>query len=342
LGQAAEAKGLETSPSRFQVSLEVLSYIRVVMAAVSQLTGSVSLLHNNLTSSSNGWVATIHNSLNPGGGKLLLHALTSGQSKDGPEVAQATSVRFLETSHGPILVVTSADGTKFYTEDATALMFYLPMTDGAAADSLKHHQASCFVPTLEHVVVGTSKGTIFPVQASALGQYIPMTESSPSNPTTEVSDVCFSTLADSVVSVHTNGDLRMWTPSADGPYVNADVLPGACQAPVRVLPLGQHLLVADGPGMLLLFDAISRELKVEVTAHARWLSAVVSREDLGQVVTVGEDTVLNVWQVEPTAGIVSLQHSSVVTDKLLTGVALHGSGASVAAYDSDQLCHVNF
>jgi len=311
------------------------------MAAVSQLTGTASLLHNNLASSSNGWVASIHNSLNQGGGKLLLHALASGQSKDGPEVVQATSIRFLETPDGPVLCVSSTNGTQIYTEDASALIFYLPLSEGGTSD-LNFHQAACFVPSLNQIVIGTSKGNLYPICAAGAGQYMPLTESPPMSQTTEVVDVCFCALAAAVISVHSNGDLRLWSPVDNGPYINSDMLPGACQAPVRVCSLGQFIAIADGPGTVLLLDAISREIKVEIPSHARCLSAAVSREDIGQLVTVGEDTVLNVWQVDTASGQVSLQHSSVVTDKLLTGVALHGSGASVAAYDSDQLCHVNF
>ncbi|CAJ1348729.1 unnamed protein product [Effrenium voratum] len=311
------------------------------MAAASQLTSVASLLHNNLASSSNGWMASIHNSLNAGQGKLLLHALASGQSKDGPELVQATSIRFLETSQGPVLVVTSTNGTQVYAEDATALLFYLPVSDSASPDSLRYHQAACYVPSLQHIVIGTSKGNIWPVNAAA-GQYVQMHESAPSSPTAEVADLCFCPLADAVVSVHNNGDLRLWRASQEEPYTNSEVVPNACQAPVRVVSLGAQLAIADGPGTILIFDALSRELKAEVTAHARWLSAAVSREDMGLIVTVGEDTVLNVWQVESSEGIVTLMHSTTVTDKLLCGVALHGSGASVVAYDSDQLFHVNF
>eukprot|EP00438_Fugacium_kawagutii_P007426 Skav210435 [mRNA] locus=scaffold1297:51326:53895:+ [translate_table: standard] len=50
----------------------------VPMAAASQLTSGASLLHNNLASSSTGYIACIHNSLNAGQSKLLLHALASG------------------------------------------------------------------------------------------------------------------------------------------------------------------------------------------------------------------------------------------------------------------------
>ncbi|CAL1135714.1 unnamed protein product [Cladocopium goreaui] len=312
------------------------------MAAASQLTSGASLLHNNLASSSTGYVASIHNSLNAGQGKLLLHALASGQSKDGPEVVQATSIRYLETLHGPVLVVTSTNGTQVYTEDASALIFFLPLSDQAGPDSIRYHQAACFVPTTQHMVIGTSKGTIWPVSAVAAGQYVQLHESAPSSPTAEVSDLCFSPIADAVVSVHNNGDLRLWQVSEDAPYTNSDVVANLCQAPVRVVSLGAQLAVADGPGSIFILDATTRELKAEVTAHGRWLSAAVSREDIGLLVTVGEDTVLNVWQVDPSEGIVSLHHSTVVADKLLCGVALHGSGASVVAYDSDQLYHVNF
>merc|ERR1712127_152821 len=98
-------------------------------------------------------------------------------------------------------------------------------------------------------------------------------------------------------------------------------------------------LVAYGPGTYCLLDAVTLEAQAEVTAHARWITAVDVREDLGFVATVGEDTVLNVWQVDAGTGRIGLQHTSVVTDKLLTGVVL-GHGAMVTAYDSTDLFHI--
>ncbi|CAE8626833.1 unnamed protein product, partial [Polarella glacialis] len=253
--------------------------------------GSVSLIHNNLAGSSSGWIASIHNSLNPGGGKLLLHSLTTGECKDGPEVVQATSVRFVETSHGPVLCLTSTNGTQIYTEDATTLIFYLPIADaGGDSQQLKFHQAACFVQTLQHIVVGTSKGSVYPISAAGAGQYMAISESEPSSFTTEVADLCYCAMADAVVSVHSNGDLRVWTPAVSGPYTNSLVVPGACQAPVRIMSLGPRLIVADGPGSLLIYDAFTCELQVDVSAHGRSISAAVVREDLDQIVTVGEDT----------------------------------------------------
>jgi len=303
------------------------------------LTGTASLLQNNLAYSSGGWAAIVHNSVNPGGGKLLLSHL-GGASKDGPEVSQGTSVRYLELNAGPILVVTSTSGTQIYNEDASAMLFYMPINDSTGSP-LKYHQGACLVPSLQHVVVGTSKGSLVLAQAQSLDQYVVMSEGQPAGPASAVTDLCFNPLSDTVVSTHHDGEMRVWMVNPAGCYENPSVLPATGQAPVRVVALGSRLLVAYGPGTFCLFDAISYDLQVEVTAHARWLTGLAVREELGFVATVGEDTMLNVWQVDASTGQVGLQHSSVVTDKLLTGVCFSNTGLVVSAYDASELFHVN-
>eukprot|EP00933_Yihiella_yeosuensis_P000967 TRINITY_DN10152_c3_g2_i1.p1 TRINITY_DN10152_c3_g2~~TRINITY_DN10152_c3_g2_i1.p1 ORF type:complete len:310 (-),score=38.96 TRINITY_DN10152_c3_g2_i1:101-1030(-) len=309
------------------------------MAASAQLTGTASLIHNNLGISTSGTAVSVHNSLNPGSGKLLLHSLSTGQSQDGPEVVQVQSIRYVETATGPLLCVALSNGTQFYSEDAGTLLHFLPLAEGES-EGVSYHQGACFVPTTSHIVIGTSKGTLAAVHVDG-GVFSPLAESAHSSPTGEVADVCFSALYNTVATVHNNGDLRTWTPDANG-YIPANAIPNCCQAPVRVLALGSRLCVADGMGTLLFYDAASFELQIEVTAHARNLTACALREDLNQIVTVGEDTVINCWHVEPTDGKIALHHSSVVSDKLLTGVAIHAAGASVTAYDSDQIYHINF
>jgi len=303
------------------------------------LTGTVSLLQNNLSSSSGGWSALVHNSVNPGGGKLLLSHI-NGSSKDGPEVTQATSINYVELSFGPALVVCSTNGTQIYNEDATAMLFYMPINDSTGA-ALKYHQSASLVPTLHHIVVGTSKGSLLPVQALSLDQYVALPECNPAGAASAVTDLCFNAVSQTVVSCHHDGELRVWTTNPAGAYENPTHLPAIGQVPVRVVALGSRVLVAYGPGTFCIFDAVSYECQVEVTAHARWLTAMSVREELGFVATVGEDTVLNVWQVDAGTGQVGLQHSSVVTDKLLTGVSFAGAGLAVSAYDANELFHVN-
>jgi len=307
--------------------------------AIATLTGTTSLLHNNLASSSGGWTAIVHNSVNPGAGRLLLSKM-GGASKDGPDVSQATSVSYVELSHGPVLVVSSTNGTQIYNEDGTAMVFYMPINDSTAAP-LKYHQGACLEPALQHIVIGTSKGSLMAVQALTADQYVALVESQPAGAASGVVDLCFNAISNTIVSAHHDGEMRIWTINAAGAYENPTVLPAMGEAPVRVVPLGVRLLVAYGPGTLCIFDAITHELQAEITAHARWITALAVREDLGFVATVGEDTMLNVWQVDANTGQVGLQHSSSVADKLLTGVAFSSTGMLVSAYDTSDLYHVN-
>lgn len=310
--------------------------------ACARFTETASLVHNNLVCSPSGqWLACAHNSVNAGSGKLMLHDLTSGTSKDGPEVSKATSIRYLQLSHGPVLVVSSAIGTQIFNEDATTLLFFLPLNDaGVETESLKEHKGACLVPHLNHIIIGTSKGTLAAVHMPSADSCVAKAESPPSVPTAEVADVCFSTQAQTVLSVHNNADLRVWTPNADGPYVNTAAFPSSGPAPVAVAALGSRFLVAYGPGTICFYDATSCAWQVELTAHARWITAIAVNEDAGVVASVGEDTIINLWTVDAGTGTVGLQHSSIVTDKLLTGVVLRDGCAAVAAYDSDEIYNV--
>lgn len=311
--------------------------------AAHKLTATASLLHNNLTMSASGYIACIHNSQNPGGGKILIHA--GGQSRDGPEVTQGTTIRFLNLASGQVLCVCSHSGTQIYTEDASALLFFAAAADGGERpEMLKHHQGACVEPNLQHVVIGTSAGGLVVVGTGT--SFVALAELPPPSPATSVADLCYGAsagcAAGSIVTAHDDGELRIWTPADTGHYINSNVAPSAGEAPVRISPLGSRLLVAYATGHLRIFDGAALELQVEITAHARCLTAIDLREDFGQIATVGEDTALNVWLVDPANLEVSLQHTSVVAAKLLTGVVLTNTGAAVCAYDSDDLCTVNF
>jgi len=274
----------------------------------------------------------------------MLHSLPSSQSKEGPEASQVTSVRYLELAHGCVLCVSSTNGTQIYNEDATTLLFFAPISDPTGSPGIqKCHQAACVVAPFQHIIIGTSEGSLILVQAAACDKYVAMPDSAPATgAATEVTDICYCAAAQSVFSAHTNGEIRIWQPAQSGPYTNVATMAGSGQSPVAISSLGARLLVVYGPGTICLYDAISpeHELQVEISAHARWINGCAVREDQGLVATVGEDTVLNVWQVDPNTGRVGVHHSSVVTDKLLTGCVFYGSMACVTAYDSDDLYSV--
>jgi len=251
-------------------------------------------------------------------------------------VSRVTSIRYLTFEFGTILCVHTVTGTQVYSEDGTTMLFFSDLVDNSSdAGMLKYHNSSCVVPSVQHIVIGTSKGSLALVQCTGLDQFTPLAESFPSAPTTGVADLCFSQACNSVVSATTTGDLLWWTISPSGPYTMSGAVAGAGETPVRVHSLGPRLVVALSSGSIRLFDAISRELQIEIAAHARSLTAVDVLEASGFFATVGEDTVLNVWQM--VGDNVLLASSSVVIDKLLTGVAFQGGGCAVVAYDSEDL-----
>lgn len=295
---------------------------------------SVSLLHNNLACSAEGWLASLHNSVNVGQGRVVLFHLLSGMARDGPEVTQATSIRYLTVSHGSILCVSSTNGTQIYNEDATMQLYFAPVGPTASSlDRLKFHQGACVVPEQDIVIMGTSAGGLAVAHAAAPERYVALAECLPSNEVSEVCDVCFCEAIGSVISAHANGELLSWLASDPGVYTCFSMVPDSMEAPMRIAAMGTRILVAYGPGIIRLYDAPTWDLQVELVAHARWITAVTVLEETSQVATVGEDTVLNVWGIDPATGEVSVQHSSVVADKLLTGVALHSAGVAVTAYD---------
>lgn len=272
----------------------------------------------------------------------MLHHMASATSKDGPAVDQVTSVRFLDLPFGTVLCVTNTNGTIIYNEDASAMLFHCGLTDPSAdSDVLKYHQGVCFVSPAQQIVIGSSKGSITAVQATALDQFMVLMESASQTVATAIADICYAACVNRVVTAHTSGELRYWYAAQGGQYVNDVIIPvSTSQAPVHVSTLGPRLAVAFGPGTICFYDAATRELQAELTAHARWITAVSVREDLGFIASVGEDTALNVWQVDPANGQILLRHSCVVADKLLTGVAFHSSGVAVTAYDSEELFQV--
>lgn len=309
-------------------------------------TASASLLHNNLACSANGWLVSVHNSVNQGSGKLLLHNVRGAVKKNGPEVQQTTSIRFIETPFGvTMLVVCSTNGTQIYTEDASQMLFYAQITGQATDDDkLKYHQGACAIPLDGGImlVFGTSKGSLVPVVSTGPAAFAQSPEAVAGVACAEVADVCYLPTGE-VLSAHNNGSLLIWSVAA-GPMLQVSAtLPATYQAPVRALAVGNRFMVAYGPGLICLYDAATKQLQAELTAHARWLTAVAYNQD-GYVASVGEDTVLNVWSVDPVTCKVNLWHTSVVSDKLLTGVALSGAGAEstayVTAYDSDEIYEV--
>lgn len=105
-------------------------------------------------------------------------------------------------------------------------------------------------------------------------------------------------------------------------------------------------IVAAGfsTGHLRIFRTRTSELVVEVAAHSRCVNAVDIHAYQPLVVSVGEDTFVNIWSLpdfeSKGSGEISLLFSSCVKDQLLTGAKFMNDETgnfAIAAYDVDQI-----
>lgn len=289
------------------------------------------LIHNNVTSNDKGLVAFSNRQ------KVCFLNVYDGSTYEGCSGATIHSLRYINTGVMTVLAVCTTNGTQFFSEDGSQMIFFIPLSGRAVEGRLSYHQGVCCAGP--HLLVGASEGNLNVVLAqgdsmSFLGQSVGP------EPASAVSDICFAPLVAQVVTVHDNGHIFYWVGDVNGTYTPS--YGGGCpdDVPSRCLPCGTSLIVSFGSGVIRAWDMLTRDLRVEISGHARWINAMDALPDAGVFASVGEDTVLNVWAIEPETFQVSLLHSSVVADKLITGVAFiavsQGSTAlTCTAYDAD-------
>ncbi|CEM08024.1 unnamed protein product [Vitrella brassicaformis CCMP3155] len=321
------------------------------------LKASPSLIHGNLVASQRR-IAYAHQS------KVCFYAVDSERCVDGPTTSKIISLHYVHIRKAgpkPMLIVNMANGTQMWNQDGTRMLYYLPVqhpqtsatstsaAQNAAVDIGKCHRgaAVCAFPQADHVIIGSSAGELIIIRTDGDAFHSLATRKVASaSPVMVVA--CSGEGSDQhVMSGHANGEIVWWRPEANGMYMQ---LPGALQhaqdTPTCMKVLGNTLYCGFGTGHLRVYDAVRRELKIEIAAHGRWINDIDVRHD-GLVASVGEDTVLNVWRCPSCDSEVSLAHSAVVTESLLTGVAFtqrRGDTADegafavcVVAYDSEVL-----
>ncbi|XP_022660746.1 WD repeat-containing protein 54-like isoform X2 [Varroa jacobsoni] len=101
--------------------------------------------------------------------------------------------------------------------------------------------------------------------------------------------------------------------------------------------------VAMATGFIRIYHADSMALKCEVTAHARWITALDIAAQSGLLVSVSEDAFIRVWQLYPSPSspmTISPAWNYFLEDAQLFGVAFldpAGDAVAVAPYDLYEL-----
>ncbi|XP_052122234.1 WD repeat-containing protein 54-like isoform X2 [Frankliniella occidentalis] len=98
------------------------------------------------------------------------------------------------------------------------------------------------------------------------------------------------------------------------------------------------IVVAYGSGHIRLFSIHpTAAMLVEVAAHARWITALDLAPDSGRLLSVGEDSLVRVWQIREEQPMIEHRFHSSIKDSMLVGgrfLTSNGSAFCVSSYDS--------
>jgi len=110
-------------------------------------------------------------------------------------------------------------------------------------------------------------------------------------------------------------------------------------SPVMSLAGRRDMVVAAyGTGHIRIFSRKKNMLAVEVAAHSRPVMALAMHPSQDQFVSVGEDTIVNVWPLpdfeSKSSSTVDVLFSTSAKDRILVGVGFYGGDIVASAFDS--------
>ena len=101
--------------------------------------------------------------------------------------------------------------------------------------------------------------------------------------------------------------------------------------------LGNLFAVGYSNGVVRLYSAEEPKCLAEIQAHSRQVNALICHPSKPLILTAGDDTFVNVWEISKTQEFdVSLKMSSRCSDMQVVGLALGGEQLSsivAAVYD---------
>ena len=186
------------------------------------------------------------------------------------------------------------------------------------------------------VLIGHGSGVVTVVELA--GDFTPTIIAQPNYHARAISALTVSHGAHTIVaSGDACGGIALWGPDFAAHSKVTQQSENEC---VTSIAIAQSFVVAAfGCGKIRGYFAHNAELRLEICAHSRWINAMSYCPSRNVVATVGDDSVVAVWQLpstaNPRAGLVGAKQ---LRNLLLTGVAFNAEGKLVtASYDSDKL-----
>ena len=234
----------------------------------------------------------------------------------------------------PLLCATTTAGVQVWNLKTNSIVLAHALDSGAAATgSLLPHACGVAADTAaQELHVGTSTGAIMTWKVS--GEVLTY-------------DRTFTVHEDksAVVALALVGPGKLASGSHTGKLVVADVVARTIlhtwayddDAVTAVVSASGPLAVAFLNGYIRLYDPAAGVIRVEICAHSRSVTALAMDPSAGKLVSVSEDSSVNVWRLNE--GKVALAFSQSFSDVMLFGVALVNGhkNVQISAYDTDAI-----
>jgi hypothetical protein len=307
-----------------------------------------SLAYNNLTCNGT-TVAFAHKT------EVITFSETTGTGKSSvkettlkprlPE-SKVIQVKWCHIGGRDYLVVGSGAGLAVYDESVSSSVFVMelasqdvPIQDPEAA----FVRGITAVPSTSHICAGSSTGHIFVLSVN--GESIELDTTI--KPHADDENAATSAMACSkswVVAASDSGSVQIFDATND--FQLSARFPGTAPC-TSVCTTGDVLVAGYTTGHLRLYRLSTKVIFAEIGAHTRAVTAIDAHPELSQFVSVGEDSIINVWQIatvdESKGGedpLVSVLFTATSADSLLTGVAFSRNGTSnllTTSYDQKRV-----
>lgn len=144
-------------------------------------------------------------------------------------------------------------------------------------------------------------------------------------------------VTDVIASGDQDGNVVVWAVNRDHLHKDA-TFPSYGFACTSIHIWHKLIVVAYGSGHIRLFSIHpTAAMLVEVAAHARWITALDLAPDSGRLLSVGEDSLVRVWQIREEQPMIEHRFHSSIKDSMLVGgrfLTSNGSAFCVSSYDS--------
>lgn len=264
-------------------------------------------------------------------------------AKEGAGVSPPliTQVHWCVLPFRVLLVLTSHRGIQMFESDGSVMVFWHALGTGEASPAQAVF-ARGIAASGHFICVGTWSGQVLVFDIPAKGPNIILSEELAEHQA-PITDIAAETaqgqdcLAD-MVTADDSGLLCVWRSGPEFKLLTR--IPGF-GVPCPSVRLWQGAVAAGyGDGQVRLYEAATGALHVQISAHARAISALDLAPKTGKLLSAAEDTFVHIWQLgrNPESGSIEVQHrhGECVPDTHVCGARFCdpcGGAFAVTGYD---------